>query len=85
VAFERIYLDAREMEHPVPLERAIASLRQLDDDNYFHMYHRKYPVPLIDMAQAQGFRIVTEQTDDGLWHILIARNHNIPLEELLDV
>jgi hypothetical protein len=81
----RIFLDARELEHPVPLERGIAALRRLNDTDHFYMLHRKYPVPLIDMAQAQGFNIRTEERPEGVWHILIARHAKIDREELVDV
>ncbi len=82
---ERIYLDARGLEHPIPLERAIAALRQLEEGNYFHMVHRKNPVPLIDMANEQGFAILSRQDSDGTWHILISADPSVALEALCDV
>jgi len=82
---ERIFLDARALEHPVPLERGIAALRELDDTNHFYMLHRKYPVPLVDMAQAQGFAVRSVERPEGVWHILIARHKGIETEELVDV
>ena len=82
---ERIFLDARDMEHPVPLERGIAALRRLDANNHFYMLHRKYPVPLVDMAQAQGLRVRSVERPEGVWHILIARHDGIDNEELVDV
>ena len=82
---ERIYLDAREMEHPVPLEKAIEAIRQLKEGNYFYMLHRKKPVPLLEMAQAQGMHLLTKEDAEGRWHILIARDGSLPLSELCDV
>ncbi len=81
----KIFLDARELEHPIPLERAIAALRELEEHNYFYMIHRKNPIPLIDMASEQGFRVLTKEDAHSTWHILITRNHDIDLEELCDV
>ena len=82
---ERLFLDARELEHPIPLERAIEALRKLEEGrNYFYMLHRKEPIPLIEMAKAQGYDVYTKE-ENNRWHILIARRPEIPLEELCDV
>ncbi len=82
---ERLFLDARELEHPIPLERAIEALRKLEEGrNYFYMLHRKEPIPLIEMAKAQGFNVYKKE-ENNRWHILIARNPRTPLEELCDV
>ncbi len=82
---QKIYLDAREMEHPIPLERAIAALRELKEGNYFYMIHRKNPVPLIELAKGQAFSVVSREDRDGIWHILIARDSRLNLEALCDV
>jgi len=81
----RINLDARELEHPKPLEHAINALRKLDSESYFYMLHRKSPIPLLDMAQEQGFATLCREDNSGTWHILIAKNPAIVLEELLRV
>ncbi len=80
----RLYLDARNMEHPVPLEKSIEALRELDNESYFYMLHRKNPVPLIAMVQKQGLSYITEQEHEDLWHILIAVDHDIDLEKLVE-
>ena len=82
---KKIDLDARELEHPKPLEHAIKALQQLDDESYFYMLHRKNPIPLIDMAQEQGFSTLSREDEAGNWHILVSRNPAIELEELLRV
>jgi len=82
---EKIFLDAREMEHPVPLERAIGALRQLDETNYFYMIHRKNPIPLIELAQGQGFKVCSRQNDDGIWHIVVTRSEKLDPEALCNV
>jgi len=83
--FTKIDLDARELEHPKPLEYAISALRKLDDTNYFYMRHRKNPLPLLDMAQEQGFCTLSREDKNGTWHILIAKSRTITLEEYLCV
>jgi TusA-related sulfurtransferase len=82
---EKIFLDARELEHPIPLERAIHALRELDEHNYFYMIHRKNPIPLIDLAKEQRFYVLNKEDSQGVWHILITRSGTLDLERLCDV
>ncbi|SFV61460.1 hypothetical protein MNB_SV-9-1458 [hydrothermal vent metagenome] len=77
------FLDARELEHPKPLEEAIKTLRELDEDSYFYMIHRKNPIPLVNLAKEQNFKIISHQESENLWHILVAKNGDIELEEFL--
>ena len=81
---KKIYLDARDLEHPKPLEQAIIALRELDEDNYFYMLHRKNPIPLISLAEGQNFKSLTYEESDGIWHILISKNRNIQLDSLIE-
>ncbi len=80
---KKIALDARGLEHPKPLELAMKALRQLDEENYFYMIHRKNPVPLLDLASEQSFQIFNKEDTDGTWHILICKNASIDLSELV--
>lgn len=82
---KKIALDARELEHPKPLELAMKALRELDEENYFYMIHRKNPIPLIDLANEQNFQILNREDTEGDWHILICKNPTIDLTELLSV
>ena len=82
---EKIFLDARELEHPIPLERAIAAIRELGEGNYFYMIHRKNPIPLIELAKEQGLEVLNREDGHGTWHILIARDRSLDLEALCDV
>ena len=84
-SLQKIALDARELEHPKPLELAMKALRDLDDKNYFYMTHRKNPIPLLDLANEQKFQVLTKEDAQGDWHILIAKNTDILLDELLNV
>ena len=80
---KKIALDARELEHPKPLELSMKALRELDDETYFYMIHRKNPIPLLDLASEQGFQIFNKEDSDGNWHILICKNTGINLSELV--
>ena len=81
----KIALDTRELEHPLPLERAMKALRELTEGNYVYMIHRKNPIPLLDLALEQHFQTLSQEDSQGDWHILIARNRQINLSELLCV
>jgi hypothetical protein len=80
---KKIALDARELEHPKPLELAMRALRELNNDNYFYMIHRKNPIPLLDLASEQHFQIHNKEDAQGNWHILICKNPDINLNELV--
>jgi len=82
---KKIFLDARELEHPVPLERAMYALRELNETNYFYMVHRKKPIPLIDLAVEQGFNTLSREDAQGIWHILITKDSSLKLETLCNV
>jgi hypothetical protein len=82
---KKITLDAREMEHPKPLELAIGILKDLDDESYLYMLHRKEPIPLIDLAKEQHFQMLSHQDTKKEWHILIAKNNSFDLKEYLSV
>jgi len=81
----RITLDAREMEHPEPLEKSIKIIRSLDEASYLYMLHRKQPIPLIDLAQTHHFQVLVHEDKNKLWHVLICKNKSINLSGLLDV
>jgi len=81
---KRIFLDARELEHPKPLEEAIVALRDLDESNYFYMLHRKNPIPLLSLAKGQGLEILSHEDLKGLWHILISKDSDLDLQILIE-
>ena len=81
----KIALDAREMEHPIPLQLAMKHLKTMPKDAYLYMIHRKQPIPLIEMAKEKGFAHLSHQDPQERWHILISKNPHINLKELLDV
>jgi TusA-related sulfurtransferase len=80
---KKIVLDARELEHPKPLELAMKALRELSDENYFYMIHRKNPIPLLDLATEQKFSVYNQEDENGEWHILISKLSNVDLSELI--
>jgi len=79
----KLFLDAREMEHPEPLERAIDNLKELDANSYFYMLHRKEPIPLLALASEHKLNFISRELSDGNWHILISPNQSVLLEEFL--
>jgi TusA-related sulfurtransferase len=80
---KKIALDARELEHPKPLELAMKALRELNENNYFYMIHRKNPIPLLDLASEQNFQVLNIEDSNGNWHILISKTDNIDLNALI--
>ncbi len=49
------------------------------------MIHRKEPIPLIEVAKEKRFAHLTYQDEKSSWHILICKNPEANLEDLLDV
>ena len=81
----RHLLDARAMEHPEPLERAIAILRNLDTDAYLYMLHRREPIPLLALDNEHSLNALSRCSENEEWHILITPNSEVDLEKLLDL
>ncbi|NPA60735.1 MAG: DUF2249 domain-containing protein [Epsilonproteobacteria bacterium] len=81
---KRIELDARDMEHPTPLQLALNHLQQMIEGEFLYMLHRKNPIPLLEVAKVKGYSYISEERD-GVWHILISKNRGIDLKEMLDV
>jgi len=85
MSLHKIVLDTRDLEHPIPLEKAIKALHTLDDSNYLYMLHRKNPLPLLDLAKEHHFQVLSQEDNAKIWHILIAKDKNLNLNDLLDV
>jgi len=79
-----IELDVRTLEHPVPLEKAMAAFANLEGGEMIHMIHRKYPLPLFEILGKQGGRYHSHEDENGIWHILITRDPSVNFE-VLDV
>lgn len=77
------FLDARELEHPEPLERAIDILKSLDENSYFYMFHRKEPIPLIALASEHNLNYISKCDESSNWHIIISPNSKQSLEKLI--
>ena len=82
---KKILLDAREMEHPIPLQLALNHLQAMKENEYLYMLHRKKPIPLIEVAIEKEFAHFTHQDGEETWHILISKENSSNLKELLDV
>jgi hypothetical protein len=81
----KIFLDAREMEHPEPLQISLAHLKSMVDSDYFYMLNFKNPTPLIEVAKEKGFFILEHEDSSDEWHIIITKNSELILEELVNV
>ena len=81
----KIPLDARELEHPIPLQLALGHLQKMTQEEYLYMIHRKKPIPLIELAKEKDFICLVERDEEEIWHILISKNQDVKLEELIDV
>ena len=82
--FKKIFFDAREMEHPEPLEKSMKIIQSLDENSYLYMLHRKNPLPLIDLAKKQLLNVLTKEDANQQWHILICKNQTIDLSDFLN-
>lgn len=82
----KIFIDARELEHPLPLQKAMEALKNLDDDRaLFYMLHRKNPIPLLEIARGWELQVLSHEDENAHWHILITKNKDIDLSKYLDV
>ena len=81
----KIFLDARELAHPEPFTISVGHLKDMGLENYFYMINDLNPLPLIDAAENNGFITLSYEDKQGTWYILISKNPNHNLQELLDV
>jgi len=81
----KILLDAREMEHPLPLQMSMEHLIEMENSDYLYMINNKKPIPLLEIVKGKGFSYFVHQDTKETWHIIISKNLDINLEELLDV
>ena len=79
----KIGLDARELAHPKPFEKAIKILQILDKNSYLYMLNKKEPHPLINFAQEKNFNVLTKEDKNNNWHILISHKLDIDLNNYL--
>ncbi|RUM70473.1 MAG: hypothetical protein DSZ07_02380 [Sulfurovum sp.] len=82
---DKIFLDAREMEHPQPLQISLSHLQSMSKEQYLYMLNVRKPIPLLEIAKDKAFISFVHQDSNGIWHILISKNSETILEELLDV
>ena len=81
----KIFIDTREMEYPLPLQIALNYLQNMLDSDYIYMLNIRKPIPLLEIAKERGFNYFTHKDASDIWHIIISRDREIALEELLDV
>ena len=66
-----VFLDARLMEPPEPLEGAMAALATLAPGQFFHMQHRMAPRMLYPQLAAMGLTEKTLQLSNDEVHIVV--------------
>lgn len=77
-----IVLDTRELDHPIPLEKAVAAFRALQKDEIIQMIHRREPLPLFEILSKNGGRYRSVQKGENLWYIFITSSPSVDLENL---
>jgi len=82
---KKFFLDARELVHPKPLQISLEYLKEMSNEDYFYMLNIREPIPLLDLVKDKGFKLFTYQDKSKNWHIIISKNQQQNLEELLDV
>ena len=86
---EILKLDVRGLNHPEPLERSVEMFKELNSSNCMYLHIHRYPKPLLLIADRQGIRFKTKESDEGEWHILFTKNPalnlNVILQELCNV
>ena len=82
---KKFFLDARELAHPEPLRISLEYLQEMSNKDYFYMLNQREPIPLLELAKEKGFKQFIHQDNNENWHIIISKNSQQNLEELLDV
>ena len=77
------FFDARELEHPIPLERSISYLKKLDENSFYYLLHRKEPIPLLALANEYKLNYISYQECENIWHILISPNKKVNLKQFI--
>jgi hypothetical protein len=73
VVLHEKFLDASEMQPPVPFEQALSLLAELQPGEYLRMAHRMIPYPLFDYCNERklAYRVQPGETaryDILIWH-----------------
>ena len=82
---KKFFLDARELAHPEPLRISLEYLKEMSNEDYFYMLNIRKPIPLLELVKGKGFNLFTHQDDNEIWHIIISKESQKDLKELLDV
>lgn len=68
---DELIFDARQMEHPEPLERILAMLPEIAEGGSIRMIHRREPFPLYEILAKRGFSRKTIEHSPTHFEILI--------------
>ncbi|WP_303907879.1 DUF2249 domain-containing protein [Thiohalomonas denitrificans] len=72
-----VVLDVSELEPPEPLVLTLESAARLRPGEYLRMRHRRFPYPLFDTLDQQGFRHLSRGGRDVACEVLIWREGDI--------
>ena len=65
------FLDASNMEAPVPFEQALLLLAELQPGEYLRMAHRMIPYPLLDCCNERRLEYRVQRGETAKYDILI--------------
>jgi TusA-related sulfurtransferase len=74
-------LDARNMELPEPLLRALAELETLSPGDYMRMLCHRDPVLLYPILESQGFSYRRQRDSAGGYEILVWHSGDVAAEQ----
>lgn len=82
---KKILLDVRELAHPEPFVISLSHLKEMAKEDYIYMINNKNPTLLLQFTKEKNFKTLSFKDKKNIWHILITKNQNLNLEELLNV
>ena len=77
-----IELDAREMNHPEPLERSMDVFKWMDGDDVYKLVIHRKPQPLLMIAERFGIRYEACEVGEREWHVYFTKSPEVDLAAL---
>ncbi len=71
---DEFILDARWLEPPEPMERALAALERARPGERIRLLIHREPFPLYELLALRGWHYRTERRDDDCYEVLIFRD-----------
>ncbi len=82
---KKFFLDARELAHPEPLRISLEYIKEMSSNDYLYMLNIRKPIPLLELVKDKGYKLFTHEDNNKNWHIIISKNPQKNLKELLNV